>query len=141
MIFEAKKDKLFSTIFYGSFLGFGIVLAIILKGDMSENTLGFVVDVSIIMLLVWIWYVTDYKIENTILAVRLGPFKRNIPIKSITKIELGKTKWIGNSYGLSMKGLIIHYSKNDIVYITPENTEKFCKQLKLINKKIVLDKK
>lgn len=141
MIFEAKKDKIFSIIFYGLILCFGFLLVLILKGQIVANSLSLVVDISILMLLIWIWYGSDYKINNTVLSLRYGPFKKNIPIRSITKISIGKTKWVGNNFGLSMGGLIIHYSSDSVVYLTPENVENFQKQLKLVNKKIVIHKK
>lgn len=140
-IFEAKKDKLFSVIFYGLFaILLLLVMFIINQESTNQKWFSFFIVVFVFLMLIWIWYVTDYKIVNTILSVRSGPFNKNIPIRTITRIEIGKTQWIGFKLGLSRGGLIIHYNKYDQVYITPENQDKFCKQLKLVNKNIAIAK-
>ncbi len=137
MLFEVQKDKLFSVIFYGLFLVLGLMLIVILNSDQtSENTLGIIVTVSGLLLLVWIWYVTDYKIQNNVLTARSGPFSKNIPIRTITKVEVGKTSWSGYKLALARNGLVIHYNKGAVIYISPENQEKFCKHLKIAHKKI-----
>lgn len=140
-IFEAKKDKLFSAIFYGFFAFFLFLMLFILRQESSnQKWVGFFIVVFLFLMLIWMWYVTDYKIVNTVLTVRSGPFNQNIPIRSITKIQVGKTKWVGYKLGLSAKGLIIYYNKYDEIYITPQNQDKFCKQLKLVNKNIEIAK-
>ena len=141
MIFEAKKDKLFSVIFYGLFAVMLFLITIFIKQESSnQKWFGLFAVGFVFLMLIWIWYVTDYKIVNTILTVRSGPFNKNIPIRKITKVEVGKTKWVGYKLGLSTKGLIIHYNQYDEIYITPQNQDKFCKQLKLVNKQIEIAK-
>jgi len=140
-IFEAKKDKLFSVIFYGLFALFLFLMLFIFKQESTnQKWIGFFIVTFVFLMLIWIWYVTDYKIINTILTIRSGPLTKNIPIRSITKIQKGKTKWVGYKLGLSTGGLIIYYNKYDEIYITPQNQDKFCKQLKLVNKNIEIAK-
>lgn len=140
MKFEAKKDKIFSIIFYGLILCFGLLLVLILKGQVVANSLSLVVDISILILLIWIWYGSDYEINNTVLSLRYGPFKKNIPIRSITRFSTGKTRWIGNNFGLSMGGLIVYYAADSVVYITPENVDKFNASLRKVKKDIKITK-
>ena len=137
LTFEAKKDKLFSFFFYGYFLFSMIMMLLIFQKENVESKWWVISLLMVVMLLMmWLWYGTSYEIYNTMLRITSGPIKKNIPIRTIRKIQVGKTMWVGLKLGLSMNGLIIHYDKYDEVYITPENQEKFLKQLKSINKEI-----
>ncbi len=74
--------------------------------------------------------------NNLILNLKSGPFKKNIPIRTITKLEIGKTKWVGYKLGLSQKGIVVHYNKYDEIYISPKRQAEFCKELKKIDRNI-----
>ncbi len=136
-LFEAKKDKLFSLFFYGYFL-FSMIMVLIIFQKENDDSKWWVIATLMVVLLfmMWIWYGTEYSIYNTVLKITSGPIKKTIPVRTIHKIEVGKTMWVGLKLGLSTKGLIIHYNKYDEIYITPKNTKKFIKQLKSINKQI-----
>lgn len=141
MIFEVKKDKFFSAIFSGVFLFLGIMIMLFINsGGIEGNTLSFIFAVLGLFIIVWVWYVTDYKMKNNLLSVRSGPLSENIPILSISKVKIGEVNRFKNLLGLSLSGVIVHYNKNDVVYITPQNQDKFCKSLKMIHKKIVIEK-
>ncbi len=141
MIFEAKKDNFFSTIFYGV-IGFLLLLSIFLFKTITNTNdwWGFAVLVLILIVLVWIWYGTEYKISNNVLNIASGPLKKNIPVRSIKRVEIGKTLWVGFKFGLSRGGIIVHYNEYDEVYITPENVGVFCKTLKRIHSEIEIDR-
>jgi len=141
MIFESKKDKLFSTLFYSVLAVLLAVMMIVFSKD-SMPYKWLVVSITLLSLfiLIWIWYGTSYKVENNILNVVLGPFKQNIPVRTIKKIKIGKTMWLGNKSGLSKGGLILTYNQYDDIYITPNNVDKFCKALKSIHAEIVIEK-
>lgn len=141
MIFEAKKDKFFSTIFYGVILLLGAVSVIAIKSVNEKNEwIGIVITILTLLFLVWVWYGTEYKIENNVLRIVSGPIKKNIPIRTIKKVEMGKTLWVGYKFGLSKGGVIIQYNEYDEVYISPEDNEKFCKALKRIHSDIEIAK-
>lgn len=141
MIFEAKKDTFFSTIFYG-------VLAVLLTSAVvvyntiqeSQDWWGFTILIVITLLIIWMWYGTVYKISNNVLNITSGPVKKNIHVRAIRLVEIGKTKWVGFKFGLSKGGVIVHYNEYDEVYITPENAEEFCKALKRIHSDIEIAK-
>jgi len=141
MIFEVKKDKFFSTIFYSLF---GLILIFIIMvfntTETTKNWWATGVLIAIQLLLVWIWHGTKYKISNTILNISSGPLKKNIPVRLITKVEIGNTMWIGYKLGLSKGGLIIHYNQYDEIYITPINVDEFCSTLKRIHSEIEIAK-
>jgi len=142
MIFEAKKDTLFSIIFYG-LIAMTLCISIIAFNSIennSEDWFGFAIVVLVLLLLIWVWYGTEYKISNNILNISAGPIKKNIPVRTIRKIEIGKTMMIGYRLGLSKGGLIIHYNSFDEIYITPQNVDKFCKALKRIHSEIEIAK-
>ena len=141
MIFEAKKDKFFSTIFYGVF-GLMILITVMLFNEIqqSEDWWPIVIMSLVLGFLIWVWYGTSYAISNNVLSISAGPIKKNIPVRTIRSLEIGKTKWIGYKLGLSKGGLIIHYNQYDEVYITPENVDKFCKALKRIHSEIEIAK-
>ena len=137
MIFEAKKDKFFSTIFYLIVGGLTWLSIYIFKSiSTTVHWWGFALIIVSLLLVVWIWYGTQYKINNNILNIVSGPFKINIPIRTITKVQIGKTMWIGYKLGLSKNGLIIHYNKHDEIYISPENAQNFVNTLKRIHSEI-----
>ena len=141
MIFEAKKDKFFSTIFYGVMSLVLLSCVIVFKSiSSSEDWWGFGALIATLFLLIWIWYGTEYKIVNNVLNVVSGPVKKNIAVRSISKIEIGKTMWLGYKLGLSKGGLIIHYNQYDEIYIAPMDNDKFCKALKRIHSEIEIAK-
>ena len=141
MIFEAKKDTFFSILFY-SIMGFLLVVSIVVFKTIENNEdwCGFAILNLTLVLLIWIWYGTAYKIENNLLNITAGPFKKSIPIRLITKVEIGKTMWVGFRFGLSRGGVIIHFNKYDKVYITPEHIDEFCNALKRIHSEIEIAK-
>ena len=141
MIFEAKKDNFFSILFYGLMGMLSLVSIVLFKSiNSTVDWWGFTAVVAALLMLVWIWYGTEYKISNTILNIVSGPIKKNIPVRSITKIEIGKTMWIGYKLGLSKGGLIINYDKYEEVYISPVNRDEFCRVLKRIHPEIEIAK-
>lgn len=96
--FEAKKDTFFSTIFYGV-LALLLTTAVVVYNTIEESQdwWGFTILILIILLVIWMWYSTEYKISNNVLNITSGPVKKNIHVRAISRVEIGKTKWVGFS--------------------------------------------
>ncbi len=137
MTFEARKDKSFSYIFYTLF--FILVFALVLVYQYQSGNLFWIIETIlgiVLFVLLWYWYIIEYQISNNLLSLNAGPFKVNIPIRTIKKIETGKTMWLGLKLGHALKGTTIYYNDYDQVYISPEEVEKFVKVLKKANPNI-----
>ena len=90
MIFEAKKDTFFSTIFYGV-LALLLTTAVLVYNtiEQSQDWWGFTILILIILVVVWMWYGTEYKISNNVLNITSGPVTKNIHVRSIRLVEIG----------------------------------------------------
>ena len=93
-----------------------------------------------ILFFVWLFKSTYYKIENTDLHWKSGPFKGKIDISKINKIEYHKGIIVPTIWkpALSHIGLIITYNKYDDIYISPEKSEQFITQLLETNPNITI---
>ena len=74
---KKKKDTFFSILFY-SIMGFLLVVSIVVFKTIENNEdwCGFAILNLTLVLLIWIWYGTAYKIENNLLNITAGPLKK-----------------------------------------------------------------
>lgn len=86
-----------------------------------------------LVLIVWLYFDTSYKIVENNLHYRSAFLRGNIPIESIQKITKGKTLWSGTKPALAGKGLIIGYNKYDEIYIAPVSNDELIADLLSIN--------
>ena len=91
-------------------------------------------------LIIWIWVNTYYEIKDGLLHYKSGPLKGKISISSIIKITQNQTMYAGTKPALARKGLIITYGKWNEIYISPLLDNDLIKELKKINKGIILKK-
>jgi hypothetical protein len=89
-----------------------------------------------LIIFLWIYFDTSYKIENNELIYRSGFLKGKIEILSIKEILKGKTMWSGIKPALAGKGLIIKYNKYEEIYVAPESNDEMISDLLKINSEI-----
>ena len=141
MIFKSAVSKLNRYVYLGSIL---LLLILTIPASFDDNYTAFFVISSIhillILFLIWTYKTTFYKIENSDLYWKSGPFKGKIDISKINKIEYHKGIIVPTIWkpALSHIGLIITYNKYDDIYISPEKSEQFITQLLETNPNITI---
>ncbi|WP_200411314.1 PH domain-containing protein [Virgibacillus salexigens] len=104
-----------------------------------NSVLGFIINVLITGLLIWIWLGTGYKVKGGLIKVKSGPFRATIRIEEIKR--LSKTKSPFTAPALSVDRLEILYGKYDVMSISPKNETEFIRLLVTENPHIQIDKK
>lgn len=89
--------------------------------------------VSIVALMLWMWFSTCYIVTGNELKYRSGPIHGGIAIGSIRSIITGKTQFVGLKPSLGSKGCVIKYNKFDEIYLSPKEQELFENELIKIN--------
>jgi len=132
--FEHKKDvvSMFGLI--------GIILIINLLRYI--NGYGFsipiiVLTVFLTFMVVWMWVVSSYTIENQTLIIKNGPFSQKIDINEIDKIKNGLPSIFKGK--MSSYQLILIYKKNKKTNVYPVDKQDFIATLKKINAKIKVE--
>ena len=139
MIFKSAVSKLNKYIYVGVIL---FLLLLTTPALFEDSYKPFVVLFSIhflvIIFIIWLFKSTYYKIENSYLHWKSGPFYGKIDISSINKIEYHKGIYVPTLWkpALSHIGLIITYHKYDDIYISPEKQEEFIATLQRLNPNI-----
>ena len=141
MIFKSAVSKLNQYIYVGVIL-FLLLLTIpaLFKDSYEPFVVLFSIHFLVILFLIWTYKTTFYKIENSDLYWKSGPFKGKIDISKINKIEYHKGIIVPTIWkpALSHIGLIITYNKYDDIYISPEKSEQFITQLLETNPNITI---
>ncbi len=90
-----------------------------------------------------VWFIerilkTVYSIEGSILTVDAGLSEREIDIFSIQ--SLSPSSYIGYGYrtGLGTEGYKMMYESGRMIYISPEESDSFIKELISVNEKIII---
>ncbi len=92
------------------------------------------------MVVFWMLFATNYKVDNTFIYYTSGPIRGKIEIQSIRKIEY-KKGWYSNSTlkpALDQNGLSIYYNKFDDLYVSPKDRVEFVSLLLKINATILI---
>lgn len=113
-----------------------IVVFFLYKNTFLENPFVLLPLWSPLLLVLWIYFDTHYKIENNELIYRSGFLKGKIEISTIKEIQKGKTMWSGLKPALARNGLIIKFNKYDAIYIAPQDNEELIADLLSFNAKI-----
>lgn len=110
------------------------------KDNLIAKIIILAINVASLILLSWIISKTYYTIKSKNLVCKSGPFKKEISIQNIRKIEVHKGIIVPAFWKLSLsdKGFIIHYNQFDDIYISPKNADKFLTELLKINPNIVI---
>lgn len=141
MKFNSSKSLFTKIVLFGSILLLiGPTISVLVNATLSAQLVVLSINFIVIYLLATIYFQTYYTIENSQLLWKSGPFKGKIEIQSITKITkhngiIVPTTW---KPALSHHGLIINFNKYDDIYISPEKTDIFIKELQKINPNILL---
>ncbi|MCK0132533.1 PH domain-containing protein [Flavobacteriaceae bacterium F08102] len=131
MKFKSRKDIFFTgmtvgfTLFLFGMLGVGFV-----NGRLADfYYLPALVILSVIGLLLWLNFGTNYELDSQGLHYKSGPIKGTIAYNRIREIVKGKTMYVGLKPATARKGLIIKYDKFEEIYISPNSNESFLKVL------------
>ncbi len=84
----------------------------------------------------WMFISTRYRIEGTFFYYQCGWMEGQIDIRSIRKLEVGRTLWVGTKPALGSRGIVIHFDKYEELYIAPEHNEELVRDLLAINPQI-----
>ncbi|MBS4172848.1 PH domain-containing protein [Bacillus sp. FJAT-49736] len=134
MVFSSIKD-LWLTITIWLFAIFFIVLPIffpdlgvwMLPEFLAKQWVKIVTLFPFGFCLIWICLRTEYIIENHLLKIRYGPFKKDIRIAEIQSIKAIRNPFTAPA--LSMDRIEINYARFNTVAISPKNKTEFVRQL------------
>ena len=107
--YKANKKGLISYLILIS-IALPIVIFLLNKNVFTEKPYILLPLISPIILLLWVYFDTSYKIDNMILYYRSGFLRGQININDITEIHKGKTMWNGVKPALAKNGLTINYN-------------------------------
>jgi len=91
-------------------------------------------------LLLWIYFGTIYKLNETEFKYKSGPISGEMKIEKITEIIVGRTMSIGIRPATALNGLIVKCGGYDEVYVSPETNESFVEKILEVNKEIKIIK-
>ena len=130
MKFPSKKDWWLTVIVWGAMIfAFGSgILSIsqrsLATSDMKTTAIG---TIGIPIFVIWLWLSTYYVIEEKHLVIKYGPFRKTVPLHSITSVR--KTTNPLSSPALSLKRLEIQYGQYNTVQISPIDRDEFLRIL------------
>lgn len=132
MYFRAKKDIIYTAVIWGVllFLAYVYTFGGEPVGDpiiSYRSTPVIVVILVFSVLLIWVWFGTGYGVKNGELKVKNGPFRRQIHISEIRKINVRDR-------------LEVHYKAYEVITIAPKDRETFIEALLKENPNIVVEK-
>ena len=131
--FQSKKDIWLAVLIWG------VIILMFFMMITEQNIVVYIVGILNNALLLWLWFGTNYKIDDENLIVKSGPFKSTIDIKSIKKLRATKTLLAGPA--LSIDRIEIQYKRYDSVIVSPKEKNKFIESLLSKNKSIEIDDK
>ena len=137
MFFTSEKDIFYSLICWGT-IAFGSLIIIF---NLNLNVLFIfsgILGVLGIGLLIWVWFGTNYKVENGYIQINYGPFKEKVAIQDINVI--GKKKSILITPALALDRVLPKYGKYGEILISHKNEAEFIDLLLTKNPPIKLDK-
>lgn len=134
MKFESRKYASFNLFAIACLVLLITIVVYILMSDFSWiNVLVFILMLSVIGLLLWIFFDTSYKLKEEQLYYKSGPFKGNISINNFDEIIKGKTMWTRLKPATAKKGFTIKYDKLHEIYVSPKTNDLFISELLKIN--------
>ncbi|MBA2875128.1 PH domain-containing protein [Thermaerobacillus caldiproteolyticus] len=145
MYFPSKKDIWMAIIIWLSIFVFIIppifaiepIGVIMLPSILNNKLITMIIMIVPALLLSWIWFDTGYKIEESKIMVKSGPYRKTINIKEISSVRTTKNPFAAPA--LSMDKIEINYGNFEIVTISPKNKDEFIYQLQKRNPEIQID--
>ena len=145
--FICKKDLSFGIFLVISglvIIGVSIVLPFLTDDNysLSKLIITTLIITQVFGLYFWLWFGTNYSIDNDKLIVRFGPFIWRVAIKEITLIRLNQ-KTIGGIWKptLSWNCIEIKYKKDSSISLSPVDESEFLDRLLNVNDKIKIKPK
>jgi len=137
VFFTSKKDVFYSLICWGTIIFAS--LAIIF--NFSLNVLPIfsaILGLLAIGLLIWVWFGTNYIVEDKCIQIKYGPFKEKVSIQDINVI--GKRKSILITPALAIDRVLLRYGRYGEILISPKNENEFIDLILTKNPRITLEK-
>src|SRR5690625_425886 len=103
----------------------------------DKSLVAYVIGGLTIVLLLWLWFGTSYKIEEALLKIKSGPFRSTVKIGDIKRLNATKTLLAGSA--LSIERIEILHKKYDLAIVSPKDRTKFIQALLTKNKSIEID--
>ena len=119
---------------------FGLIGIIIIINVLRYiNGYGFSIPVLILtflltLMVIWMWLISSYSVENQVLIIRNGPFSQKIEINEIKEIKSGAPSMFKGR--MTNYQLILVYGKNKKLNVYPIDKQDFMKTLLKINSSI-----
>jgi len=138
MKFTSKKDisSIVTIIGICSFLIAVTIFGMFDEGLGTNKLLIIIPIVSVVGLLLWIFFDTHYELTKTDLIYKSGPIRGKIKVIRIREIVKDKTLWGGLKPATGRNGLILKYDKHKEIYITPKTNDTFIKKILELNSAI-----
>lgn len=132
MSFPSKKGPLFRLIIWASILLFGFTYffqeeAFGFQAKTYQSAIGFILYLLVVLLFLWLWFGTHYKLAGNELIVKSGPLKYRVKIQEIHTLKM--TKSILSAPALSSDRIEIRYKQRSTLLVSPENKAEFIKAL------------
>jgi hypothetical protein len=130
--FRSRIDRSMAWLVLGSCaLLLFTCLAAVADNSTGPIAAGFLILITIIILplLVWTFFGTRYRLTETHLLVRSGPFSTDIKLIDIVSIE--PTRSIQSSPAFSRDRFLIRYDRFATVMISPEDRGRFLHEVAL----------
>jgi hypothetical protein len=130
MKFPSAKDWWLTLIVWGAMIaaiGSGIFSITQESLPTSEIVMTSLATIGIPIFVIWLWFSTYYVIDEKNLLIKYGPFRKTVPLHTITSVR--KTNNPLSSPALSLKRLEILYGKYDTALISPKDRDEFIKIL------------
>jgi len=140
MKFQSEKSSLTALLIFAPF---SFVFTMLIRTLIYEPGPALIIPGLVLLPLgffLWIWFRTEYFIEDGRLLYVSGPFRGKIDIISIREIRIASSwKFIGMKPALSTNGLIVSYNSYDELFISPEDKKAFIAELQRYNPAIYLN--
>lgn len=104
-----------------------------------ENPIIFLPLIAPLAIILWVYFDTYYIINENMLRYKSGFIGGKIDIRSIEKVIVGKTSFIGLKPALAPNGIIIRHGKNKEIYISPLDNQEMINDLLAINPDIEIE--
>lgn len=132
--FLSSKNAFTIIILWGVVLFMAVMLGYTIKsGELPWPP--FIILALTTVLIVWVLLDTRYVIRDGFLFYRSGPFRGRIDISKIKKIQRHSGLYVPVSMkpALDTKGFIITYNNFDDVFVSPQNSDAFLREIQKIN--------
>ena len=118
----------------------GAILVMVVPAIINQEVVGLFIALPIAFFMGWLWFTTGYLVEDNVLKIKFGPFRKTVQIQQISKMN--KSKNPISAPALSIDRIeIIHGKFFDGVFISPRHEREFVKLILQENPDIVLDEK